>query len=191
RRCGWEGWGGIRGGLYRKTGSEVCAREVEAMKLILCAVEDSLVSAWQTFCGDLDFVTVFRGSILDVECDAVVSPANSFGFMDGGIDALYLGYFGPELQGEVRQQIAQFHNGELIVGAADIVQTGQEKIPYLVIAPTMRVPMVLGETVNPYLAARAVFLLVECGRFLSGPHAGDLVHDYVDDVPMPGLGTGV
>src|SRR6266567_874908 len=141
------------------------------MKLTLCAVEDSLVSAWQTFCGDLDFVSVFRGSILDVECDAVVSPANSFGFMDGGIDALYLGFFGYGLQDEVRQQIAQYRDGELIVGAADIVRTGHEKIPYLVIAPTMRVPMVLGETVNPYLAARAVFLLIERAMFASGPHS--------------------
>jgi O-acetyl-ADP-ribose deacetylase (regulator of RNase III) len=42
----------------------------------------------------LDFVTVHQVSILDVACDAVVSPANSFGFMDGGIDAVYLSLFG-------------------------------------------------------------------------------------------------
>ena len=36
---------------------------------------------------------VHRGSIFDVACDAVVSPANSFGFMDGGIDALYVDRF--------------------------------------------------------------------------------------------------
>jgi hypothetical protein len=58
------------------------------VKLILTAAEESLAEAWATFCGDLDFVSVHHGSILDVECDAVVSPANSFGFMDGGVDAL-------------------------------------------------------------------------------------------------------
>ena len=49
------------------------------MKLILTAVEQQLADAWRKFCGDLDFVAVHHGSILDVECDAVVSPANSFG----------------------------------------------------------------------------------------------------------------
>ena len=41
------------------------------MKLVLCAIEPPLADAWETFCGELDFVTVHRGSILDVESDAV------------------------------------------------------------------------------------------------------------------------
>ena len=64
------------------------------MKLILSATETSLSDAWEKSCGDLDFVEIQRGSILEVDCDALVSPANSFGFMDGGIDALYMDYFG-------------------------------------------------------------------------------------------------
>ena len=77
------------------------------MKLILSATEALLANAWEKFCGDLDFVEVHRGSILDVECDAVVSPANSFGFMDGGIDALYMAYFGSDIQ---RLSVARFSN---------------------------------------------------------------------------------
>ena len=65
------------------------------MKLILSATEASLANAWEKFCGELDFVKIHGGSILDVDCDAVVSPANSFGFMDGGIDALYMDYLVP------------------------------------------------------------------------------------------------
>ncbi|OKH45749.1 hypothetical protein NIES2101_25875 [Calothrix sp. HK-06] len=76
-----------------------------------------------------DFVTVHHGSILDVECDAVVSPANSFGFMDGGIDFIYMDYFGKDIQLKVRRQILDHHHGELIVGNADIVETGDSKIP--------------------------------------------------------------
>jgi hypothetical protein len=49
------------------------------MKLILTAVDESLAEDWTAFCGDLNFVTVHHGSIFDVECDAVVSPANSYG----------------------------------------------------------------------------------------------------------------
>jgi O-acetyl-ADP-ribose deacetylase (regulator of RNase III) len=161
------------------------------MKLILTAVEKSLADAWTKFCGDLDFVTVHHGSILDVDCDAVVSPANSFGFMDGGIDGVYLNYFGRDLQMCVRQQIFAYHHGELLVGQADVVETGHDKIPYLIAAPTMRVPMSLPETVNPYLAARAIFVLVTRGKFLAGQHQGQSISDHIQKVALPGLGTGV
>lgn len=161
------------------------------MKIILTAVEKSLANAWQEFCGDLDFVEIHHGSILDVACDAVVSPANSFGFMDGGIDAIYLSYFGYDIQNKVRRQIFDYHNGELIIGNADIIETRNEKIPFLIVAPTMRVPMVLNDTVNPYLAARAVFVLISQGKFLSGNLVGEEVVNHIKTVAFPGLGTGV
>lgn len=59
------------------------------MEIILTALDGPLADAWSTHCGGLDFVKIHRGPIFDVKCDAVVSPANSFGFMDGGIDRLY------------------------------------------------------------------------------------------------------
>ena len=161
------------------------------MKLILSATEAPLADAWEKFCGDLDFVEIQRGSILDADCDAVVSPANSFGFMDGGIDGLYMDYFGPEIQLIVRRQIYEHHRGELIVGDADAVETGSDKIPFLVVAPTMRVPMVLNESVNPYLAARAVFRLLKEGVFLTGQFEGQRIGDHINRLAMPGLGTGV
>ncbi|MEO8074611.1 MAG: macro domain-containing protein [Acidobacteriota bacterium] len=161
------------------------------MKIILTAVENSLFDAWQKFCGDLEFVEIYRGSILDVECDAVVSPANSFGFMDGGIDAIFMSYFGYEIQQKVRRQIFGFHNGELIVGNADVVQTDDDKIPFLIAAPTMRVPMILKDTVNPYLAARAVFILISQGKFSSGNFVGENISNHIKTFAFPGLGTGV
>lgn len=161
------------------------------MKLILTAVEESLADAWIKFCGELDFVTVHHGSILDVECDAVVSPANSYGFMDGGIDGLYMWHFGDDIQMRVRRQIFDYHHGEIVVGQADVVATGHEKIPYLIFAPTMRVPMNLHETVNPYLAARAIFLLVMYGHFQSGELAGQEISEHIKTIAFPGLGTGV
>lgn len=161
------------------------------MHIVLTAMQPGLASAWEKACGDLDFVTVHRGSILDVRCDAVVSPANSFGFMDGGIDAGYLDYFGPDIQMRVRRQIFDHHAGELVVGLADIVETGHAAIPFLIAAPTMRVPMVLRESVNPYLAARAVLLLIKRGKFVSGTYRGEAIRDHVRTVALPGLGTGV
>jgi O-acetyl-ADP-ribose deacetylase (regulator of RNase III) len=161
------------------------------MKLILTAVEKSLADAWRKFCGDLDFVTVHQGSILDAECDAIVSPANSFGFMDGGIDAIYLRHFGYDIQTRVRRQIYEYHHGELVVGHADVVETGDDSIPFLIVAPTMRVPMVLQDTVNPYLAARAIFTLVKHKTFLSGSLKDEPVAEHIKTIALPGLGTGV
>ncbi|MDQ2829023.1 MAG: macro domain-containing protein [Chloroflexota bacterium] len=161
------------------------------MEIILAAVDEPLARAWEQFCGDIDGVTIFRGSILDVACDAVVSPANSFGFMDGGIDALYLDYFGLDIQMRVRRLIYERHHGELVVGAADIVETSDERIPYLIVAPTMRVPMVLHESVSAYLAARATLLLVLHGLFPVGGRQGQRVADHITTIAFPGLGTGV
>jgi hypothetical protein len=69
----------------------VCAT-LSGVRVFLTAIDEGLVTAWQRFCGDLDLVSVHYGSILDLSCDAIVSPANSFGFMDGGIDVLYMNF---------------------------------------------------------------------------------------------------
>jgi O-acetyl-ADP-ribose deacetylase (regulator of RNase III) len=161
------------------------------LQIVLSAVEDALVDAWKRFCGDLEFVSVHQGSILDLECDAVVSPANSFGFMDGGIDLIYSRHFGGQLQARLQKLIHDTHHGELLVGTAEIVETGNARIPYLIAAPTMRVPMILKDSVNPYLAARAVMLLIQHRRFSSGQREGMPISESVKSVAFPGLGTGV
>jgi O-acetyl-ADP-ribose deacetylase (regulator of RNase III) len=161
------------------------------LNIILTAVEEGLAEAWERFCGDLDFVAVHRGSIFDSECDAVVSPANSFGFMDGGIDLLYSQQFGWGVQERLQRAIREQHHGELLVGTAEIVETFDVDIPYLIAAPTMRVPMVLRDSVNPYLAARAVLRLLKHGTMLVGPYVGEPVAEVIQTVAVPGLGTGV
>lgn len=161
------------------------------MEVILTSLSEELSSAWRRFCGQYPTVRVHEGSILDVACDAVVSPANSFGFMDGGIDAVYLERFGRELQHRVQTMIEHVHGGELVVGTADVVETGHAEIPFLIVAPTMRVPMTLRDTVNPYLAARAVFRFVCHGSFAHGRYLGAPIAKHVQRVAFPGLGTGV
>lgn len=161
------------------------------MRIVLAAVDNELAEAWNQFCQDLEGVSVHRGSILDVQCDAVVSPANSFGFMDGGIDRVYCDRFGWHVQERLQTLIRAKHHGELLVGMAEIVETDHPAIPYLIAAPTMRVPMVLQNSVNPYLAARAVLLLIKHGTFESGSLAGERISDVVQTAAFPGLGTGI
>jgi O-acetyl-ADP-ribose deacetylase (regulator of RNase III) len=161
------------------------------LKIILSAVENELYNAWKTFCEDLPNVEIYHGSILDLSVDAVVSPANSYGFMDGGIDLLYSHRFGWHVQESLQKIIKQKHHGELLIGQAEIVETDNLPIPFVIAAPTMRVPMILKDTVNPYLAARALFLLIKHGTFFDGNYKGEPINKFVQSVAFPGLATGV
>lgn len=58
----------------------------------------ALVEAWGEFAAASE-VEVSHGDIFDLSADAIVSPANSFGFMDGGIDLVHSQHFGWSLQG--------------------------------------------------------------------------------------------
>ena len=55
------------------------------MKIILAGIETMLLEAWEVRFSEMENVEIFRGSIFDTDADAIVSPANSFGFMDGGL----------------------------------------------------------------------------------------------------------
>lgn len=162
------------------------------MKVILAATEARLADAWFEAFDGLEGVTVHKGSIFEVAADALVSPANSYGFMDGGIDALYSDRFGWEVQQRLRRQILDRHHGELLVGVAELVRTENSRHPYIIAAPTMRVPMVLDpSTVNPFLATRAALLLVRRGILFEGGRAGERIGEHVKSVAFPGMGTGV
>lgn len=167
--------------------------QTNALRIILCATKTdfALADAWKRHCSEIQCVSLYRGSILDLSVDAVVSPANSFGFMDGGIDNIYSHHFGWGLQDRLQIAIRDRHHGELLVGCAEIVETGNSRIPFLISAPTMRVPMILRDSVNPYLAARASLLLASRGVFSFGSLIGKPVNSVVNTVAFPGLGTGV
>lgn len=90
--------------------------------------------------------------------DALVSPANSFGWMDGGVDAAYLQMFGYQLQVRVQSAIAEKSDGFLPVGQALTVHTmgfGLHLPRFLIVAPTMEIPRPVPDTQNAYYAFRA------------------------------------
>lgn len=117
------------------------------------------------------------GSPLDAPVDAVVSPANSFGFMDGGIDYHYSENM-PNIQNIVQEAIANWTEfNELLVGNALIVDSTHKTIPFLIVAPTMRVPMRLPDPSNVFLATRAV--------------VREALHADIKSVCFSGMGTGV
>lgn len=160
----------------------------EPLRLVLCAVEDALAEAWEAAADGRREMYAHRGSTLDVPAEAVVSPANSFGWMRGGIDAVYAHTF-PAIEQHVRSAVLAYHGGELPVGQAVIVPTDLAAPAWLISAPTMREPgeRLPQDTVHPYLAARAVFRMWREGRLEDGRP----VRSVVSTIAMPGLGTGI
>lgn len=156
----------------------------------------SLVDAWKREFAEVPSVRVSCGDIfstksgpidpsdpIDIKADAIISPANSFGFMDGGIDAVYTYQFGVELQQRLQDVIASDCGGELPVGAAVIVPTMHADIPWCISAPTMRVPGYVADTVNAYLAFRAAL------RAVLAHNASGLPR--IRTILCPGLATAV
>jgi O-acetyl-ADP-ribose deacetylase (regulator of RNase III) len=86
----------------------------------------------------------------------VVSHANAYGFMDGGIDAAYATAL-PDVERRVRDAIAR-PRGVPPIGAAVLVSVVHERIQYVVAATTMLSPEAVSAD-NAYRAMRAVLRL--------------------------------
>ena len=141
--------------------------------------DNDLLTEWKKKFSDVSGIkVVLCEDITDVipDCKVVVSPAQSFGVMDGGLDLAYSVYFGWDLQERLRETIRTNYYGELLVGQYCLVPIDENQ--KLLSVPTMRVPQLVANTTNAYMAFRAV--LIACiEENLEGP------------VICPGLCVGV
>lgn len=149
------------------------------MKIWLVDRNAPMARAWRQAFEDAEHVEVVEGDYFLRPAAAMVSPANSFGIMDGGLDLAIRDALGFQVQRRVQRAIIDRHHGELPIGAAEIVETGDERWPHLVVAPTMRIPESVAQTLNAYLAFRAA--LLACRQHATP--IGSLV--------CCGLGTGI
>ncbi len=150
------------------------------MKIILSALTHNLLDAWTQFFDKEENVSIVPKDITTIECDAVVSPANSFGFMDGGLDYALSERFGWDLEKRLQKIIKELPEGELLVGQALVLETGDSIVPYLISAPTMRVPtnFNIDTSINAYLAMKAALIKAKND-------------ERIHSVAIPGLCTGV
>ncbi|WP_438710875.1 macro domain-containing protein [Aquimarina muelleri] len=149
------------------------------MKIQLIDTNVKMVQNWKVFFDNEPNVKVYLGGYFDFPTSCIVSPANSFGFMDGGIDYIISETIGWHLQKKLQKIIESKYNGELLVGQSVLIETQNKTIPYLISAPTMRVPMILGsDSINPYLAAKAIFIKALKNK------------DKIKTITICGLGTG-
>jgi O-acetyl-ADP-ribose deacetylase (regulator of RNase III) len=155
--------------------------------LILRDQLPEMVMAWLDAFSDYGPWNIGSGNILRSKADAIVSPANSYGYMDGGIDLAYRNHFGLGLQTRLQRVLEQSWNGMLPIGEAVIIPTQNEAIPHMIAAPTMERPTDVSTTENAYTAMVAALRAVK--RYNTWAEANSSAGIY--RILVPGLCTGI
>jgi O-acetyl-ADP-ribose deacetylase (regulator of RNase III) len=152
--------------------------------LVLVDPNRGLIEQFRLRFAGVPNVEIVQGRFEDLSrFDCMVSPANSFGLMDGGVDAAISDFFGWDLQKQVQRRIIEEFYGEQPVGTSMLVETGHPEHPFLAHSPTMRVPMSISETDHVYLSMGAWIRVVRNHNRQSDRA--------IQVVACPGLGTGV
>lgn len=155
-------------------------------------------------------INFYTGNIRDIKGSpniAYLSPANSFGYMDGGVDAAYSEMF-PGIQKLIQSKIKSYPFrtalglSYLPIGSAILadlnllkLQTGFETIPlnsnivwedhcYLISAPTMWHPQDVSKTNNAYYALMSTLSLIKKYNTTAPDHRK------IKTLMCPGLCTG-
>ncbi|MFD9127871.1 macro domain-containing protein [Kitasatospora sp. NPDC059571] len=131
------------------------------LRVVLTDLNTTVVEAWRAAFADTPGIEIRTGSILDTQVDAWVSPTNSRGRMDGGVDAVIKRHLGAGIQLRVQRAIKARAEGRLPVGSAVCVPSGAVNPRFLISAPTMEgSAQNVSETLNVALACAAAFQAV-------------------------------
>lgn len=180
-------------------------------KLILSAVTEDLFEAFKKHFAKFPQVEVVFKRFEDTEFDCVVSAANSFGLMDGGVDQCITDLFGVQMMKRVQQAIIEEYYGEQPVGTSMLIRgnpdfefetinsndgsepkTKLKKNKYVAHTPTMRIPMDIHQTSYVYSAMKAMLIAVEKhNKNVIEFEKYNITHQetMIDVVVCPGLGT--
>ncbi len=91
------------------------------------------------------------------EIDCLVSPANAFGRMTGGYDAVLSTILGWDFQKKVQKYIKDEFFGEQPVGTSFIIKTDLPNLS-LIHTPTMRYPSIIKDDYMVYYCMRSTLL---------------------------------
>ena len=115
-------------------------------------------------------------TLLPTKRSAFVSPANSLGFMDGGIDYVYSRVMFCGCERELKQRIralgkrSKLDRFYLSIGSAIAVPGDAARDSFLISAPTMFLPHDVSRTRNAYHAFHAALMAYACFAEKDGIH---------------------
>ncbi len=152
------------------------------VEVTLVDINPKMIAAWRATFASHPEVKVVAGSMLDQSVSAWVTPTNSKGFMDGGLDGVLKRHFGPSIEKAVQAQIKAHHKGAMPIGHATCVETGSKTARYLISTPTMSFSSEdVSDTLNVALA---------CSAALQAVHMQNArLPGSITSVALPGLGA--
>eukprot|EP00833_Pecoramyces_ruminatium_P014472 jgi/Orpsp1_1/1188504/evm.model.d7180000065374.1 len=135
------------------------------MEIYLLDLNKNITDAWEHYFkgaekdGDTIHIVydVFDHFMNTHKIDCVVSPANSYGLMDGGYDAAITDYFGKSLISSVQDYIRKHYFCEQPVGTSFIIPIPQSEIR-LIHTPSMRVPNIIKDPIVVYHCMRSTLI---------------------------------
>lgn len=149
------------------------------MKIYLLSNNPRMTSMWKFFFMNNPEITVicdeFNKFMRQHEVDCVVSPANSFGLMDGGYDLAITAWFGEYLQRKVQKYILDNLCGEQPVGTSIIVDADMNQMK-LIHTPTMRTPAAIKDPLVVYSCMRTCLMTA--------------IENKVESIVIPAFGDG-
>jgi len=131
------------------------------MKIYLLDRNENIVYWWKHFFKDIRDVEMvcddFSHFMNTHEIECIVSPANSYGLMDGGYDLAISNYFGEELPKKVQKLLLEKYYGEQPVGTSIIVKINEKQ--KLIHTPTMRIPSPIKDPMTIYHCMRSTLIV--------------------------------
>jgi len=153
-------------------------------KLYLIDSKPELCEKWRQVFSSYPEVEILTGDYFQQSADAIVSPANSFGIMDGGLDLAIRNELGFQVETDIQEVILNKYHGEMPIGSAEIINTNHNKWSFIIAAPTMRIPENIAFTLNAYNAFRAILIAIY--RFNESQSKRP-----IQSLVCSGLGTGI
>ncbi len=116
-------------------------------------------------------INVRNESITRIEVDGIINPANSFGYMGGGVAKVIKGVGGEDIEEEAIQ------NAPVEIGKALATTSGDLRCDAIIHAPVMRNP---SETTDTHKIEQAIRAALELAEEME-----------MKKLAIPGIGTGV
>jgi O-acetyl-ADP-ribose deacetylase (regulator of RNase III) len=134
------------------------------MSIIFTSLNEEWVREITNLFNTVPNVLVSFGDILNLtnhsQPTLYVSPANSFGVMDGGIDMVLSRTLMPGVEQKARQRIKELSGlGRPYLRVGSVLHIPHDSSKSLLVCPTMFLPYDVSETQNAYYSAYAAFMM--------------------------------